>query len=194
MKQDITVTFTAFTIFGGNYIMNEIFYNDSLFIKYRVSLAGLCHCCVSLALLKEKMMNGETIEKEDIKKMCDKLAFHKKELLDAKKELGFDDGLSFMENNHFQGFEIKDGCLIGNPDLAFVILRPWYEGFPVERKINNYEFEVANYLLTFLVEQEKLKEEKNEVDTNKKSSCKFYDLFMFKIKSVSKWIRKYLYD
>ena len=147
--------------------MENAFYKSPEFMKYRTSLAGFCSCCVELSFYKEKIINGEMIEDEDTRLLCEKLSFFKKELLNAKEELGFDDGLLFMENNHFQGFEIKDGCLIGNPDLAFTILKPWYEGFPAEKEINNYEYEVANFLLSFLLEQEKQKVRVNNTGDRK---------------------------
>jgi len=136
--------------------MSGHLYNNPAFKRYRIALAGLCSACVKLSFVKEQLESGEVVEEKEVALLCDKIAFQKEEFLSAKAALGFNDGLSFMENNHFRGFEIKDGCVVGNPDLAFTILKPWYEGFPEERKgINNYEFEVANYLLTFLVERER---------------------------------------
>ena len=131
-------------------------YNNPAFKRYRIALAGLCTACVKLSFVKEQLEAGEVVEESEVADLCDNIRFQKDGFLAAKEELGFTDGFSFMENTHFHGFEIKDGCVVGNPDLAFTILRPWYEGFPEGRKgINNFEFEVANYLLAFLVEKEK---------------------------------------
>ena len=144
--------------------------NNPAFKRYRIALAGLCTACAKLSLVKEKLEAGEVVVECEVSELCSKIKFQKEDFLAAKEELGFTDKFSFMENTHFQGFEIKDGCLEGNPDLAFTILRPWYEGFPEERKgINNFEFEVANYLLAFLMEKEK---QTVIPDTKKKSRKK----------------------
>lgn len=130
---------------------------NSLFIRYRVALAGLCSCCAELVTVKEQMKNGEIIEPFMVQNLCDKLSYSKTEFIDAKEALGFNDGLAFMEDNRFAGFSIENGCLIGNPEKAYLILRPWYENFP--EKGNNYQFEVANYLLAFIGQRQRLETE-----------------------------------
>ena len=174
--------------------MDEHYYQTELFTRYRIALAGLCSCCVNLSLIKEKMVNGEIIDEEKTKVLCDELIYQKESLLQAKEELGFTDGLSFMENNHFKGFEIKDGCLIGKSDLAFIILKPWYEGFPSERGINNYEFEVANYLLTFLLEQEKQSAVYKAACEKTFSKKKFKHIRVFRWKDIWQRIKCRIYQ
>lgn len=120
---------------------------NPMFTRYRVALAGLCSCCAELAHVKTRMIDGEVILDEEVQLICEKLSYSKEEFLRAKESLGFTDGLAFMENNRFAGFSIRDGCLIGDPSKAYLILRPWYED---PAKVNNYQFEVANYLLAFM--------------------------------------------
>lgn len=132
---------------------------NTLFHRYKVALAGLCACCAHLATIRESMEDGEVVDETEVKELCARLEYSKDELISTKEELGFDDGLSFMENNRFYGFEIKDGMLIGDTSKMYTILRPWYEGFVAgEKNINNYQFEVASYLLAFMAEKENASE------------------------------------
>lgn len=115
--------------------------------KYRIALAGLCGYTVQLAGIQERIANGEVVTSDEIEDVCKHIEIFKHWLLDAKEQLGFSDGLSFMENNAFAGFHIRDGVLIGDTEKLIKIVTPWYYGFP--SKANNYQFEVANFLLAF---------------------------------------------
>ena len=69
-------------------------------------------------------------------------------LLDDKKELGFTDGLAFLEDNKFLGFEMKDGRFIGDPDKVVPIVRKWVDGFP--KVSNHYQYEVSIYVMAMI--------------------------------------------
>lgn len=122
--------------------------NNSMFTRYRIALAGLCSCCAQMAAINKRMVDGKPVSENEVAYLCDRLDYSRHELLVAKEALGYNDGLSFMEDCRFKGFSIKDGCLEGNPKDVYKIIRPWYMNFPKEG--NNYRFEVANYLLAFM--------------------------------------------
>lgn len=123
-----------------------------IYADYKIALAGVCYYCARLAILNEKKENGEIISPEEVELLCNKISAGKDALLKEKEALGFTDGLSFMEDNRFAGFWIENGFIYGNTEKIFLIVRPMYEGFPDNR--NNYQYEVANYLLAFMQQTE----------------------------------------
>lgn len=130
---------------------------NTLFNRYRIALAGLCSCCAQIATIKADAVKGLPIDESQMEYLCKRLVYCRQEVLFLKSELGYSDELAFMADNNFKGFSIKDGALVGDPKDVFLIIRPWYENFPNEG--NNYTFEVANYLLAFMAEMNKRKDE-----------------------------------
>lgn len=116
--------------------------------RYKMSLAGLCSCCANMVTINEKMTNGEIVDETYLEKLCKHLSYCKEEFLSAKEELGFNDGLDFMQDAHFAGFSLEHGCIHGNTEKAYILLRPMRENFP--ETANNYQYEVATYLLAML--------------------------------------------
>lgn len=127
--------------------------NESAFRRYQIYLSGLCCQCAALAVLKEKMQDGEVVTESEMAYTCGSLEYSKKRFLDAKTELGFTDGLSFLEDNNFAGFRIKDGVVIGSYDNLIKVAEPWYNQF-CNGEGNNYRYEVANYLFAFQYKQD----------------------------------------
>lgn len=66
------------------------------------------------------------------------LAQNKKQLLDLKESLGLDDGLSFLQDNLFLQFKIRDGQLQGDKSKVAEVVERWIDG-----NGNHYQFEVA---------------------------------------------------
>ena len=127
---------------------------NSVFERYKVSLAGLCYYCARLAHLKQKRFDGVVVTEEEVQSICERIKCGMEDLLNLKDQLGYTDGLEFMEDNLFAGFAIKDGIVSGDLKNLPVIASPWYRNFP--EKGNNYQFEVANYLFAYLGEDENI--------------------------------------
>lgn len=121
---------------------------NSIISRYKVSLAGLCHYCARLAHLRQLKADGEVVDEGEVCMICSLMEQGVDEFLSLKSELGFDDGLQFMEDNLFAGFCVRNGVVEGELSNVLAIAEPWYENFP--EKGNNYQFEVANYLFAFL--------------------------------------------
>lgn len=78
------------------------------------------------------------------------ISFWKEKLLQYKKQAGFNDGLSFLSDNRFLGFEIKNGRFIGDEEKVYPILEKWLFGFP--DRANNYQYEVSMYIMNIVYE------------------------------------------
>lgn len=155
--------------------------------RYKLSLAGLCSCCANMVTVNEQMNHGEIIDEAYLQKLCKRLSYCKEEFLSAKEELGYMDGLDFMQDAHFAGFSLKDGRIHGNTEKAYIILRPMRERFP--DKANNYQYEVATYLLAML-DMELSKENILKA----KEAAHFWAGFMKHLKRLSRKIRCFLYQ
>ena len=68
---------------------------------------------------------------------------YSKKLMEIKEELGLSGGLDFLENNHFDGFEIRGGIFYGCRDNVLAITNPWIKDFNPD---NCYLYEVAHYI------------------------------------------------
>lgn len=117
--------------------MTGIDYESSL-KQYKNSLANVCFFS---ALLQKYADRKGKVDKEEIVYAATMLKKYKQFLLIDKDFLGFTDGLSFMEDNRFFGFEIVNGKFSGNRDKIKGIVKKWIDGFP--DTANNYQYEVA---------------------------------------------------
>ncbi len=108
---------------------------------YKDSLAKVCLFSALLQGYAEKKEKGESVRDKDIVYVTMMLKQYKQFLLSDKAMLGFDDGLSFMEDNRFRGFEICGGRFIGDRSKIKGIVKKWIEGFP--ESANNYQYEVS---------------------------------------------------
>lgn len=155
----------------------EFFMNQSpTFSRYRITLAALCYYCAKLGQVREKIGNGEVITPEEVQDICSYIAKSKTELLTLKAELGFTDGLEFMNDCQFAGFEMKNGIVKGDVEKLFDIIKPWYTEYP--SKGNNFQYEVANYLLAYM----KVNEEQKLSTSNHKLVV--HDSFLKKILKI----------
>lgn len=121
---------------------------SKLLEDYRENLGIFCFCLawLSTLTLQYKENHDESLL-EDIKSLADSVKEGKEVVLEYKKLLGYEDGLSFLENNRFDGFEIKDGILLGydssKEQTMKNIVMPWILNGPEE---NNYLYEVGTYI------------------------------------------------
>lgn len=114
--------------------------------EYMAWLAAFSRDYAQMAMYKEMVEQGECLPKQEYARTLMRLSFSKKKLLEKKQILGLQDGLAFLENNKFKGFELRDGELIGDIRYASQIVRPWFYDYP-EKSNNSYKFEVANIII-----------------------------------------------
>jgi len=77
----------------------------------------LCLLCRQAAIVEQYQLllqEGQVLDEEVFAYHLKTMAFAKEELLKKKAELGYEDGLLFMEDASFMGFTYKDGCLTGD--------------------------------------------------------------------------------
>lgn len=134
-------------------------------------LAYFCYVSTRLSkMVFEKEENGTEPEKELAEYWADQLRKARKKLLKAKEQLGFPGGLSFLENNTFEGIQIRDGVIYGDPYDALEIVEAWEESFPKDATYS-YQYEVGQYLkaycqedLDYLLPEQFRKQEENMVE------------------------------
>lgn len=122
---------------------------------YEKYLAGFCAYSHALIDLKHRIESGEVVPEEKVGSLLRALSVSKEKLLEAKQSLGYDDALSFLEDNNFAGFSVKNGEVIGDKTKLFLITKPW-----MERPANNYQHEVAVYLVASTLRNDYLSEER----------------------------------
>ncbi len=120
--------------------------------RYKNSLANVCLFASRLEQYAEDKENGKKVREKDVIYTATMLKQYKQFLLTDKAMLGFNDGLSFMENNKFRGYEIKDGRFYGDRSLIKGIVYKWIEGFP--DTANNYQYEVSMLTLALAFPEE----------------------------------------
>lgn len=140
--------------------------------EYRIATAGFCYHLVKVANLTTAIEDGEVVSPEELDKSLSDLEKSKEIFLKEKERLGFHDGLEFLENANFAGFQLKDGMLKGDTKKLFCIVRPFYEGFP--QKVSNFQFEIANLLLAHMQVYEEEKPVKKQYIKNLLAEIKLF--------------------
>ena len=128
--------------------------------EYKDNVKSLCQYLSRMQWYADKQKRGEKFKRALFVYCCERVITCKTNVLALKKQLGFTDELTFLEDNNFIGFSIKDGHLnlddgITNSDV-FKIVDKWFFGFPATA--NHYQFEVANFVVA-LAEVETTEEE-----------------------------------
>ncbi len=111
-------------------ISEDYMYAVATFIKSHKSLMDAC----------------EHKQYDKIPRLSSKLERAKNALLDEKERQGYDDGLSFLENNSFAGFRIQNGRFIGDDVSAYKLGCEFAAGFRNGTHENIY-YEVALFIL-----------------------------------------------
>ena len=105
--------------------MSEI--NSKVFEMYSEVLAVFCYNLGQVQRFLTFKEHGYAVPKDRVIRVVEQVDSLKIELLKLKKELGFTDGLDFLKNNKFAGFEIKDGRFVGSRATVRDIIDPWIE-------------------------------------------------------------------
>lgn len=111
---------------------------------------ALCLLCRQSAIVEQfvaLVKNGYSVEEAEMQEHLDLFARAKERFLEVKKDLGFKDGLTFLQEDvSFQGFRFKKGQLSGDYTHLTDILIPWME--QPESAANHYKYEVSCLLLS----------------------------------------------
>lgn len=105
--------------------------------EYREYGYYLTHLCNTLENLQHDYLS---VEERNI--LIKRASDMKTKLLKSKEALGFYDGLAFLEDNKFDGFEIKNGRLIETQLGGFNNIRKITHEWVVNPD-SNYKYEVA---------------------------------------------------
>lgn len=116
----------------------------STLAEYKNTLSEFCLYMARLSKIGEKASSGGSIDMDNFSYISIRIRYLKNKLLSIKQNLNFDGGLSFLEDNRFDGFEVKGGMLIGDTQKVDLITSPWFYGF--SESGNCYLYEIAVYL------------------------------------------------
>lgn len=98
--------------------------------------------------MKQRIADKQRFSKRRLSIALARLCYSKVKLVQAKEVLGYTDHLTFLEDNKFKEFEIRNGSFIGNPKYAYEIVYPWFTDFITNTSNqDNYRFEVANLII-----------------------------------------------
>lgn len=118
---------------------------------YKVYLWRFCRAHAKLAHYIDAVIHGIDINVPDLKQTLE--AFHENRecLLEEKQRLGMEDGLSFLDDNAFKGFQIQNERFVGDDTNVPNIALRWVNEFP--ERANSYQYEVAVLLTAHLAPQ-----------------------------------------
>lgn len=108
---------------------------------YKEALACLCRQSARLQYITER---GILPSKEIMARELNLLEDAKLALLKEKKALGYEDGLSFMEDAVFQGFAFENGAFVGDASKAKLVINSFLEKEDDDK--NHFQYEVGNLL------------------------------------------------
>jgi len=115
--------------------------------EYKNSLSLLCRQSAKVDMYIDMYKKrNKTVTKEVLLDNFFLLAEAKSDFLKEKEKLGFNDGLSFMDDCSFAGFSFQNGCLQGDYENLTKILIPWVEGDACDA--DHYRYEVGTLLLS----------------------------------------------
>lgn len=109
---------------------------------------ALCLVCRQSAILEQYhrlMQEGKEVDEDVFVYHLQLLVSAKEAFLKIKKALGYEDGLSFMDDANFYGFKYSGGCLQGDCSKLPDIVLPWIEE---EEEDAHFRFEVGILLLS----------------------------------------------
>ena len=112
--------------------------------EYRRVVSVFCYYVANLARFVKMKKNGTPIDSATFEHFIKCTAEYRKKVLQEKEKLELPGGVSFLEDNKFNGFSIEKGEISGDFHFADVITIPWLKGFP--ETANYYQFEVGCYI------------------------------------------------
>lgn len=118
---------------------------------YRFYLSSLCYELGRMAVMREEILAGKTVDKAILADALEKAAEYKKELLKVKEAAGLPGGISFLEDNRFAGFSMENGILKGDKTFLYKIVTPWLNEYP---NGDCYRYEVANLVVAYEMARE----------------------------------------
>ncbi len=111
--------------------------------EYKDALCLLCRQSAVVEQMRKLKLSGEELDPDAITYHLQLLEKAKELLVEIKGELGYKDGLRFMENANFYRFRLKDGCLEGDYSYLPEIVLPW-----IETEEDPFRYEVGVLLLS----------------------------------------------
>ena len=123
-------------------IETEVISDDDEYCFYKKSVIAFTMLIGIIHKFYKMKDEGKEIDLSFYDEVVEKLEVAKEQLVRVKEELGLPGGLSFLENNKFDGFEIKEGLFHGDTEHVLTITSPWMNFNPD----NCYLYEVAHYI------------------------------------------------
>lgn len=115
--------------------------------EYKNALCLICRQNAILEKYNNIISSGGKVCREEIQMHLDLFVKAKESFLEAKKALGYTDGLAFLQNDSaFYGFRFQQGSLSGDYEYLTKILIPWTES--EESEENHYKYEVGTLVLS----------------------------------------------
>ena len=119
--------------------------NDDV-IVFKDSVRHLCLYIAEVQHMAEVLEKGGRISRKRLIYALSCIGSYRKFTLRVMERMGIDDGLSFLEDNEFDGFSVKHGRIYADDrGKVLVVCRKWMEGFP--DTANWYQFAAAMYAL-----------------------------------------------
>jgi hypothetical protein len=121
--------------------------SEQLLNDYKDATEQLCICLAHIQRLSDMFQKRIPFDKAKLVYVCTAAEMQKKRFITAKKNLGYDDGFQFLEDNRFNGFSVEGGKLISevSNEEIFKVCDKWFYGYP--NTANHYQFEVATYVI-----------------------------------------------
>ena len=115
-------------------------------ITFKDSVRHLCLYAADVQHMSDVIEKGGTVNRKRIIYALSKIGSYRSYTLQVMERMGIDGGLSFMEDNEFDGFSVKKGRLTTKSrDQVLRVCRKWLAGFP--ERANWYQFAAAMYAL-----------------------------------------------
>lgn len=125
-------------------------------VAYILAVKEFCKCYAKIACVKAKLEYGEVVMNiSDLTSLLQDLETYSYDLLHCKEQLGYEDSFDFTQDDLFDGFEIKDGGLVGDYKNLYNIAGSWIWKFIHNRSNNHFLFEVGTLLWALNQEEEK---------------------------------------
>lgn len=122
--------------------------SEKLLDDYKEATKQLCLSLAHIQRLSDMLQKRIPFDKAKLVYMCSAAEESKKRFIISKKNLGYDDGFQFLEDNRFNGFSVENGKLVSDVsnEEIFKVCDKWYYGYP--NSANHYQFEVAVYVIS----------------------------------------------